>query len=106
MDAVTAISGSGPAYIFLVIEALTQAAKKLGLPDDMAETLARQTVIGSAALAASEHTTPAGTLRQNVTSPGGTTEAALNVFMKDERIFDLFCEATQAARDRSIELQP
>ncbi len=83
MDAVTALSGSGPSYVFYLIEALAQAGAKAGLPADLAMDLARQTVIGAAALA---EQTPeaASTLRKNVTSPGGTTEAALAVLMKGE----------------------
>lgn len=103
LDAVTALSGSGPAYLFLLIEMLTTAGKKIGLSDEMAEILARQTVIGSAALAENDSATPAATLRQNVTSPGGTTQAALNVLM-DGRLESLFTEALTAAQTRSKEL--
>lgn len=100
MDAVTALSGSGPAYVFLLIETLARAGEKLGLPPDQAMALARQTVIGSAALAESSPEVPAQQLRQNVTSPGGTTEAALEVLMKDEALQKLFEAALRAARDR------
>lgn len=100
MDAVTAVSGSGPAYVFYLIEALSEAGRKAGLPDDLALALARQTVIGSAALAEADAATPAATLRRNVTSPGGTTEAALNILM-DGRLQKLFDDAIEAARDRS-----
>lgn len=103
LDAVTALSGSGPAYLFLLIEVLTAAGKKIGLSDEMAQALARQTVIGSAALAEHDSATSAANLRQNVTSPGGTTQAALTVLM-DGRLESLFIEALTAARNRSKEL--
>lgn len=103
LDAVTALSGSGPAYIFLLIEAMAQAGVKAGLDEDFAMTLARQTVIGSAALAAAEDT-PASVLRQNVTSPGGTTAAALSVLMAEGGMQDLFDRAIEAAAKRSKEL--
>lgn len=103
MDAVTAISGSGPAYVFHFIEALIEAGTKLGLPDDIATLLAKQTVLGAARLAATSGENP-GTLREQVTSPNGTTAAALNVFMSVDRTKKLVAEATEAARDRSIEL--
>lgn len=99
MDAVTALSGSGPAYVFYLVEILTEAGRGLGLPEEMAAVLARQTVIGAAALAEAEGGTPAEVLRQNVTSPGGTTEAALTV-LTDGRMRGLFEEALRAARDR------
>lgn len=103
MDAVTALSGSGPAYIFLLIDILARAGETQGLPADQAMALARQTVIGASALAAADSASPAATLRRNVTSPGGTTEAALKVLMngKLEEIFD---EALKAAAARSREL--
>lgn len=105
MDAVTAISGSGPAYIFHMIEALTSAAEDLDLPQDTAQKLARQTVIGSALLAQDKHSTSATTLRENVTSPGGTTEAALKILMREESgLTDLMKQATKAAQKRSKEL--
>jgi pyrroline-5-carboxylate reductase len=103
MDAVTALSGSGPAYVFYLIETLAKAGESVGLTTGFAMTLARQTVIGSAALAADDSETPAAILRKNVTSPGGTTEAALNVLM-DGRMQDLFSEALAAATARSKEL--
>ncbi len=103
MDAVTAISGSGPAYVFYLIETLTEAAIKLGLPAIMAAQLARQTVIGSAALAGDDDQTPAAQLRENVTSKGGTTAAALSVLM-DGRFQNLLNEATAKAAARSKEL--
>lgn len=104
MDAVTALSGSGPAYVFYLIETLAKAGVAQGLAPDMAMRLARQTVIGSAALAASEAQTPAETLRKNVTSPGGTTEAALNILMQDNRLEKLFTDALAAATTRSKDL--
>ena len=80
MDAVTAVSGSGPAYVFLLAEAMAQAGVAAGLPEALAEKLARETVSGSGELL-HRSTLPASTLRQNVTSPGGTTAAALDVLM-------------------------
>lgn len=103
MNAVTAVSGSGPAYIFHLIEALAAAGEEVGLEPDLAMTLARQTVIGSAALAGSEADTPAKTLRENVTSPGGTTAAALDVLM-DGRFQKILNEALTAAKTRGEEL--
>lgn len=103
MDAVTALSGSGPAYIFLLIEILARAGEQSGLPADQAMSLARQTVIGAAALAATDKDIPAATLRQNVTSPGGTTQAALNILMNGE-LQELFDRALDAAATRSREL--
>lgn len=105
MDAVTALSGSGPAYVFLLIEAMTAAGEKLGLAPEMAAQLARQTVIGSAALAADSADIPAATLRQNVTSPGGTTAAALAVLMDETGgMQPLFDRALAAAARRAEEL--
>jgi pyrroline-5-carboxylate reductase len=104
LNPVTALSGSGPAYLFLLIETLTKAGVHLGLEAGMAEKLARQTVIGSAALAEAEAATPALTLRQNVTSPGGTTEAALKTLMAHPGIQELFDRALKAATKRAEEL--
>lgn len=101
LDAVTAVSGSGPAYVFHLVEALAAAGKKLGLPDAIAEQLARQTVIGSAALMEVDPATPA-VLRQNVTSPNGTTAAGLAVLM--EGLTPLIEATTKAAHQRSEEL--
>jgi pyrroline-5-carboxylate reductase len=103
MDAVTAVSGSGPAYVFHFIEALTEAAENAGLPRDTAKLLAMQTVHGAASLAAESADDP-GTLRQQVTSPNGTTAAALAVLMGENRLKNLVSEAVEAARLRSIEL--
>jgi pyrroline-5-carboxylate reductase len=103
MDAVTAVSGSGPAYIFHFIEALTVAAQKAGLPVETAKLLAMQTIYGAASLAAESKEEP-GTLRQQVTSPNGTTAAALAVLMGGDRLTKLVTEAVEAARLRSVEL--
>lgn len=103
MDAVTAVSGSGPAYIFHFIECLTAAAEAVGLPPDTAKLLAMQTVYGAASLAAESSEEPA-TLRQQVTSPNGTTAAALGVLMGEDRMKTLITEAVEAARARSVEL--
>ncbi len=104
MDAVTAVSGSGPAYVFLLIEALIEAGVKAGLDKEFAQTLARQTVIGSAALVeATPRLTPTQ-LRDDVTSPKGTTAAALAILMKDGKFQELFDKAIAAATTRSKEL--
>lgn len=106
MNAVTAVSGSGPAYIFLLIETLANAGIEAGLSEDMATKLARQTVIGSAALAEDASDTPASTLRENVTSPGGTTAAALDVLMnKTAGLQPLMDKAILAAKTRGQELE-
>jgi pyrroline-5-carboxylate reductase len=103
MDAVTAISGSGPAYVFHFIEALTEAGRSLGLPDKLAALLAMQTVAGAGHMA-QRSDEPPGVLRERVTSPGGTTAAALAVFMQDGALTRLVARATLAARDRGVEL--
>jgi pyrroline-5-carboxylate reductase len=103
MDAVTAVSGSGPAYIFHFIECLTEAAKAVGLPEETAKLLAMQTVYGAGALAAQSSDTPSR-LREQVTSPNGTTAAALSVLMGGDRLKTLLTEAVEAARKRSVEL--
>lgn len=103
MDAVTAVSGSGPAYVFHMIEALAAAARAAGLSGPMAERLARATVTGAAELAYRSDE-PAETLRRQVTSPGGTTEAALKVLMADKGLSELMARAVKAAADRSREL--
>ena len=103
IDAVTAVSGSGPAYVFLLAECLAEVAKSLGLPDELAERLGRMTVTGSGELLHRSDET-AAVLRQNVTSPGGTTEAALKVLMGDAGLQSLLKEAAEAAFKRSREL--
>lgn len=104
MDAVTAVSGSGPAYVFHLIEALAAAGEAEGLPSDMAMRLARATVGGAGRLAEESDDTPE-TLRRNVTSPGGTTAAALGVLMDPEAGFPpLLRRAVAAAAARSREL--
>lgn len=102
LDTVTALSGSGPAYYFLVMEAMQAAAEKLGLSADIARQLTIQTALGSAKLA-SLSSEDSSVLRQRVTSPGGTTEQAINTFM-DEQLPEIFGKAMQAAYDRSKEL--
>jgi len=102
-DAVTAVSGSGPAYVFLLIECLAQAGVEAGLPADLAMDLARATVAGSGELA-HQSDAPAAILRQNVTSPGGTTAAALAVLMGDGGLQRLMTKAVAAAAKRSKEL--
>jgi len=104
MDAATAVSGSGPAYVFLLAEMLAKAGVAAGLPADLADRLARATVSGSGALIAQSGTEP-GTLRENVTSPAGTTAAALAVLMDPERGFGpLLTQAVAAATRRGREL--
>lgn len=103
MDAVTAVSGSGPGYVFHFIEALTTAAKTAGLPADTAAKLAVQTVYGAAVMAATSNEEP-GVLRQQVTSHKGTTAAGLDVLMGGEALTRLVTETVDAARRRSIEL--
>jgi pyrroline-5-carboxylate reductase len=105
IDAVTAVSGSGPAYYFLLMEEMIKAAGNLGLPDETAKELVLQTAKGAALLAAErdkQGETPAQ-LRQKVTSPGGTTEAALKVFAEG-KISELISAAITRARDRGREL--
>jgi pyrroline-5-carboxylate reductase len=102
MDAVTALSGSGPAYFFLVMEAMEQAAVELGIPGETARLLTLQTALGAARMAMESNDDPA-TLRRRVTSPGGTTERALAVF-EEQGLRATFGAALKAARDRSVEL--
>ena len=104
VDAVTAISGSGPAYIFALTEALAAAAERLGLPAEMSMSLARGTVEGAAELMHRDSATSPATLRRNVTSPGGTTAAALAVLQAPEGLNDLMARATAAARARAAEM--
>ena len=103
IDAVTAVSGSGPAYVFLLVEALADAAEAEGLPRSLAEMLARTTVAGSGALLDADSAS-AETLRRNVTSPGGTTEAALGVLLARDGLSPLLRRAVAAARRRAREL--
>ncbi|PAY07071.1 pyrroline-5-carboxylate reductase [Bradyrhizobium sp. UFLA03-84] len=103
MDAVTAVSGSGPAYIFLLAEELARAGVAAGLPEQLATTLARATVAGSGELL-HRSDLPSATLRQNVTSPGGTTAAALEVLMASDGLQPLMTRAIAAATRRSKEL--
>ena len=103
MDAVTAVSGSGPAYIFLLAEELARAGVAAGLPEALATKLARETVAGSGELL-HRSDLPSSTLRQNVTSPGGTTAAALDVLMGKDGLQQLMIRAIAAATARSKEL--
>lgn len=103
IDAVTAVSGSGPAYVFLLAEALAEAGMAAGLPPDLSAQLARATVAGAGALLDAD-AREAGQLRRDVTSPGGTTAAALAVLMREGALPDLMREAVDAARRRAGEL--
>ena len=103
LDAVTAVSGSGPAYVFHLIECLARAGVSVGLPAELAMRLARATVCGAGELA-HRQTASAETLRRNVTSPGGTTEAALSVLMADDGLSAMVRRAVEAATRRSREL--
>ena len=103
MDAVTAVSGSGPAYVFLLAEELARAGVAAGLPEALAIKLARETVAGSGELLHRSEL-PAATLRQNVTSPGGTTAAALGVLMGQDGLQSLMTRAVAEATRRSKEL--
>jgi pyrroline-5-carboxylate reductase len=102
LDAVTALSGSGPAYFFMMMEALEAAGIEAGLDQKTAQLLTQETALGAAKMAL-ESSEPAGVLRERVTSPGGTTERALGV-MNERGLKDIFREAVLAARDRSVEL--
>ncbi len=103
LDAVTAVSGSGPAYVFHLVEAMAAAGEAEGLPAELAAGIARQTVVGAGALLAASPLDP-GTLRANVTSKGGTTAAALGVLRDTGALSDLMREAVRAAAARSREL--
>lgn len=103
MDAVTAVSGSGPAYVFLLAEALAAAGAAAGLPEALAQRLARETVAGSGELL-HRSTLDAAVLRENVTSPGGTTAAALEVLMAEGGLAPLLRKAVAAATARSRQL--
>jgi len=104
IDAVTAISGSGPAYVFHLVEALAEAGTQLGLPADLSLRLARATVEGSGELLRRQPDISAATLRKNVTSPGGTTQAALDVLMAPDGLTPLMVRAGAAARKRAEDL--
>jgi pyrroline-5-carboxylate reductase len=103
IDAVTAVSGSGPAYVFHLVECLAEAGAAAGLPADVAMRLARAMVIGAGELLARSDL-PAASLRENVTSPGGTTAAALEVLMREPGLAALMREAVAAAKRRGEEL--
>jgi pyrroline-5-carboxylate reductase len=103
MDAVTAVSGSGPAYLFHFIECLAEAGRRAGLPAELANELALRT-IGGASTLAMQSAKPASVLRREVTSPGGTTAAALDVFQRGGSLIELVASAVDAARRRSAEL--
>ncbi len=102
MDAVTALSGSGPAYFFYFMEAMEKAAIELGLSEEHARLLTIETAVGASKMALLSSSDPAE-LRKQVTSPGGTTEQALNTFMKG-KMDELVQKAMEAAKQRSIEL--
>ena len=103
INAVTAVSASGPAYVFYLVEALADAAEAQGLPRPLAQKLARATITGSGALLDSE-LTPPEQLRRNVTSPGGTTAAALDILMAKDGLTQLMRRAVAAAHRRAREL--
>lgn len=103
LDAVTAVSGSGPAYVFLLAECLARAGEDVGLPAEVAAQLARETVAGAGAMLSRSPLAP-DTLRENVTSPGGTTAAALSMLMADDGLQPLLTRAVAAAARRSGEL--
>ncbi|MCG7876308.1 MAG: pyrroline-5-carboxylate reductase [Candidatus Thiodiazotropha taylori] len=102
MDAVTAVSGSGPAYFFLIMEAIESSARQMGLDEDTARLLTLQTALGAARMALESSDSPA-VLRQKVTSPGGTTERALNI-LEEGKIRTLIDMALHGAQERSVEL--
>lgn len=102
LDAVTAVSGSGPAYFFLLMESMQKAGEQLGLDTDTARRLTLQTALGAARMAATGED-DAATLRSKVTSKGGTTEAAINCFIEND-FQELVAQALTAARDRATEL--
>jgi pyrroline-5-carboxylate reductase len=104
IDIVTAVSGSGPAYVFHLVEALADAAQAEGLPRALAEKLARATITGSGALLDADPS-PASRLRQNVTSPGGTTEAALKILLAKDGLSALMHRAVKAAHRRAQQLR-
>ena len=103
IDTVTAVSGSGPAYVFLLVEALTAAGIEAGFTPELAARFARQTIVGAGELL-NQSPLPADILRKNVTSPGGTTAAALNVLMAEDGFGPLLTRAVAAAKLRAEEL--
>jgi pyrroline-5-carboxylate reductase len=102
MHAVTAVSGSGPAYVFLLAESMQKAAELVDLPHDVARMLVKQTILGAARMM-DELGPDAGALRESVTSPGGTTAAALRVYEHDG-FEQMVIDSIRAARDRGVEL--
>jgi len=102
LDAVTAVSGSGPAYVFYLAEAMAEAGRQLGLSEELADRLTRQTALGAATLLQQSDATPAD-LRQRVTSPGGTTAAALD-HMDDHAMQRIIIDAVHRAAARAAEL--
>lgn len=102
MDAVTAVSGSGPAYVYYLIEAMEQAAIEQGLNEDVARTLVTQTAVGATLMATGSEASPHA-LRKQVTSPGGTTEAAMQL-LEQSNVKDKIIEAVAAAQKRAVEL--
>jgi pyrroline-5-carboxylate reductase len=102
LDAVTAVSGSGPAYFFYVMEAMEKAGAELGLPQETARLLSLQTAFGAAKMALESSDSPT-ILRERVTSPGGTTERAISI-LNEGKLQELFLDALEGARDRSREL--
>ncbi len=104
MHTVTAVSGSGPAYAFLLAEVMGEVGKELGLPEDLSMLIARRTLIGSGALMDHDENIGAAELRANVTSPGGTTEAALSILMDEGELKDLMKRALENAVERSKQL--
>jgi pyrroline-5-carboxylate reductase len=103
IDAVTAVSGSGPAYVFHMVEALAEAGRAVGLPSELSERLARATIEGAGEMLYKSDMPP-GVLRQNVTSPGGTTAAALEVLMAENGLTPLMRRTVAAAKRRAEEL--
>ena len=105
IDALVGVTGSGPAYVFLLIECIAAAAQKTGLSAEQAKLAARQTVFGAALLADQQPDVDPAELRRRVTSPGGVTQAALDVLMAEGRgLPDLFPEAMDAGERRNAEL--
>jgi len=103
MDLVTALAGSGPAFVYRFIDALASGATELGLPADQAERLALSMVEGAAALAAASEHSP-GELARRVASPGGTTQAGLDILDRDQALARLVEDTLRGARDRSAEM--